>query len=570
MRRRAGRRLIALLALMLLAFGSIAARLAVLQVGDRSSLEALGLDQRVKTFDLPAARGQILDRRGVPLAITLDARDIYADPTLVTDPEAEATAIADALGEKPKMILPALTGDGTFAYIARQVDLDVSQRVEDLHLPGIGFLSVPKRYYPAGALAPQVIGFVGIDGTGLAGLEQQYNSELAGIPGERTVEQAGNGQPIAQGIDVLKQPVNGVNLRTTLDREIQYQAQVALARAVQDNGAKAGTIIVMDPKTGDILAMASFPWFDPNHFADTNPDRWRNRAVTDVFEPGSVNKVVTAAAAIESGSVSITQRFQVPSSMRVDQFTIHDSHAHGVETMTLADIIAQSSNIGIAKVGGLVGETTFASYLNRFGYGQGTGLDFPGESDGIVPALSNWSASSLATISYGQGISVTPMQMASVYATVANGGVWVQPRLVSGTVDANGTFTPAPASPTKRVLQPETASILSQMLAYAVQNGTGMSAQIPGYQVAGKTGTALIPNPSGGYYTNRYIASFIGFLPAGDPRVVVAAILNQPTTVYGGVAAAPLFQQVARYAIQRLGIPTAPAVPIPPHVFGLP
>ena len=195
---------------------------------------------------------------------------------------------------------------------------------------------MPKRYYPAGALAPQVIGFVGIDGTGLAGLEQQYNSELAGTPGERTVEQAGNGQPIAQGIDVLKQPVNGVNLRTTLDREIQYQAQVALARAVQDNGAQAGTIIVMDPKTGDILAMASFPWFDPNHFADTNPDRWRNRAVTDVFEPGSVNKVVTAAAAIESGSVSITQRFQVPASMRVDHFTIHDSHAHAVETMTLA------------------------------------------------------------------------------------------------------------------------------------------------------------------------------------------------------------------------------------------
>lgn len=569
MRRRVGRRLVVLLALMLLAFGSIAARLAVLQVGDRSSLEALGLDQRVKTFDLPAARGQILDRRGVPLAITLDARDIYADPTLVTDPEGEATQIADALGEKPKQILPALRAYGTFAYVARQVDLDVSQRVEDLHLPGIGFLSVPKRYYPAGALAPQVIGFVGIDGTGLAGLEQQYDSELAGVPGERTVEQAGDGQPIAQGIDVLKDPVNGVNLKTTLDREIQYQAQEALARAVRDNGAKAGTIIVMDPKTGDILAMASFPWFDPNHFADTNPDRWRNRAVTDAFEPGSVNKIVTAAAAIESGSVSITQRFQVPSSMQVGGYTIHDSHAHGLETMTLGDIIAQSSNIGIAEVGGMVGETTFASYLNRFGLGQQTGLDFPGESDGIVPALSDWSASSLATMSYGQGISVTPMQMASVYATVANGGVWVQPRLVSGTVDASGAFTPAPASPTKRVLQPQTASILAQMLAYAVQDGTGMSAQIPGYQVAGKTGTALIPNPSGGYYADRYIASFIGFLPAGDPRVVVSAILDEPTTVYGGVAAAPLFQQVARYAIQRLGIPTAPAVTLPPHVFGL-
>jgi cell division protein FtsI (penicillin-binding protein 3) len=466
--------------------------------------------------------------------------------------------------------LPALQADGTFAYVARQVDLEVAKRIEGLDLPGIGFLSVPKRYYPAGALASQVIGFVGIDGTGLSGLEQQYDSELAGVPGERTVEQASNGQPIAQGIDVVKQPVNGVNLQTTIDREIQYQAQEALARAVQENGAKAGTIIVMDPKTGDIFAMASFPWFDPNSFAAANPARWRNRAVTDAFEPGSVNKIVTAAAAIESGTVSITQRFQVPGSMQVGGYTINDSHPHGIETMTLGDIIAQSSNIGIAKVGGLLGETTFASYLNRFGFGQQTGLGFPGESVGIVPALADWSGSSLATMSYGQGISVTPLQMASVYATVANGGVWVRPRLVGGTVNAFGTFTPAPASPTKRVLRPETASILAQMLAYAVQAGTGTNAQIPGYQVAGKTGTALIPDPSGGYYANRYIASFIGFLPAGAPRVVVAAILDEPKTVYGGVAAAPLFQQVARYAIQRLGISTAPVVPLPPHVFGPP
>ena len=244
--------------------------------------------------------------------------------------------------------------------------------------------------------------------------------------------------------------------------------------------------------------------------------------------------------------------------MQVDQYTIHDSHTHPVETMTLADIVAESSNIGMAKVGTLVGKTTLASYLNRFGFGRTTGLGFPGESQGIVPALSDWSDASLATISYGQGVSVTPLQMASVYATVANGGVWVRPRLVSGTVDGSGTFSPAPASPTKRVLQPQTASILAQMLAYVVEGGTGTSAQIPGYQVAGKTGTALKPAPTGGYYSDRYVASFIGFLPAGDPRIVVAAILDEPATIYGGVAAAPLFQQVARYAIQRLGIPTAP------------
>ncbi len=570
MRRRTGRRLIALLALLLVAFGAIAVRLATLQVSDRSNLAAIGFDQRVRRTVLPASRGDILDRHGVPLAITLDARDIYADPSLVTDPEGEAAQIATDLGEKPKLVRPALEGVGTFAYVARQVDLDVAQRIEALNLPGIGFLPVSKRYYPAGSLAPQVLGFVGVDGSGLAGLEEQYDPELAGTPGERTVEVSPDGQPIAQGLNATRDPVDGVNLRTTIDREIQFQAQEALAKAIADNGAKAGTVIVMDPSTGDIYAMASFPYFDPNRFAQTNPDRWRNRAVTDAFEPGSVNKIITAAAAIESGDVSTTQRFQVPESMQVDQYTIHDSHPHPVETMTLGDIIAESSNIGIAKVAGVIGKTTLASYINRFGFGRTSGLGFPGESDGIVPALSDWSDASLATIAYGQGISVTPIQMASVYATIANGGVWVQPRLVSGTVDDAGTFTPAAQSPTSRVIAPQTASILTQMLAYVVADGTGTSAQISGYQVAGKTGTALKPDPAGGYYADRYVASFIGFLPAGRPRVVVAAIMDEPATVYGGVAAAPLFQQIARYAIQRLGIPTAPPVPLPPHALGLP
>lgn len=559
-----------LLGVMVFTFGGIAARLAVLQVGDRRTLSAIGLDQRVRTTELPAARGAILDRSGVPLAISLDARDIYADPSLVTDPVGEAAQIAAVLGTRPRQVLPALEAPGTFAYVARQVDLDIARRVEALGLPGIGFLPVEKRYYPAGALAPQVIGFVGIDGTGLAGLEEQYQSTLAGSPGRSTVEVAPDGQPIAQGIDAVEQPVDGVNLVTTIDREIQYQAQQALARAVRANGAKAGTLIVMDPKTGDIYAMASFPWFDPNRFADANPDRWRNRAVTDAFEPGSVNKVITAAAAIESGRVSTTERFRVPSSMKVDQFVIHDSEPHPVETMTLGDIVAVSSNIGIAKVAGVIGPTTLASFIGRFGFGRTTGLGFPGESDGIVPAVSSWSDASLATIAYGQGISVTPLQMVSVYATVANGGVWVQPRLVRGTVDGAGRYTAAAPSPERRVIQPETASILTQMLAYVVEGGTGTSAQIPGYQVAGKTGTALVANPSGGYFANRYVASFIGFLPAGSPRVVVAAIIDEPVTEYGAIAAAPLFQQVARYAIQRLGIPTAPSVPLPPRVLGRP
>lgn len=564
------RRIVVLFATMAVAFAGIVVRLTALQVQDRQRFVTLAYDQRVHTTVLAAHRGDILDRNGVPLAITMNASDIYANPQNVTDPVGEAERIAPILGVRPKDIWRPIEAGGTFVYIARQVDSGVVQQIRALQLPGIGFLSVPKRYYPAGSLASQVLGFVGVDGTGLAGLEAGYQAELAGTPGKRTAELDPAGQPIAPGVDTVTPPVDGKNLETTIDRQIQFQAQQALANAVRANGAKAGTIIVMDPTNGDVYAMATYPWFDPNRYADANPDRWRNRAVTDAFEPGSVNKIITAAAAIERKSVSLSQRFQVPDQIKVGTYTIHDADPHPVQTMTLGDIIAESSNIGITKVANAVGEQGLAMYLARFGFGQTTGLGFPGESAGIVPSLPDWSDTSLDTISYGQGISVTPLQMASVYATIANDGVWVQPRLVRGTVGSDGVFRPALPSPTRRVISTSTAESLTQMLAYVVQGGTGVNAQIQGYQVAGKTGTALIPNPKGGYYSDRYIASFIGFLPAARPRVVVAAIIDRPGTVYGGVAAAPLFQQIARFAIQRLGIPSADPVSLPPHALRLP
>jgi cell division protein FtsI (penicillin-binding protein 3) len=323
----------------------------------------------------------------------------------------------------------------------------------------------------------------------------------------------------------------------------------------------------MDPKTGDIYAMANYPTFDPNAFSTANKDFYRNRALTDMFEPGSVNKIITAAAGLEVGGVTMTDRFSVPASRTIGTFTIHDSEVHQIEQMTLGDIITKSSNIGATEVADKVGAGGLATYLAKFGFGRTTGLGFPGEIPGEIPATPDWTATSLSTISYGQGISVTPMQMASVYATVANDGTLVQPRLVLGTKDPNGVFHPAADSPTHPVTSRSTADSLTQMLSSVVSGGTGVNAQIPGYQVAGKTGTALIPNPAGGYYKNAYVASFIGFLPASAPRVVVAAIIDRPTTVYGGVAAAPLFQQVARYAIHRLGIAPAAPVPLPPSAL---
>jgi cell division protein FtsI (penicillin-binding protein 3) len=567
MKRPPAGRLVALFVGMMLLMVTILVRLSILQVSRADAYQTEALDWRLHTVTLPAPRGQILDRSGEPLAISLPARDVYADPSQVTDPRGEAEKLSPILKERVKHLQRELTADGTFVYLARQVPLRMAERIQRMDLAGIGFLDSTRRVYPAGTLASQVLGFVGVDGAGLSGLEYEFQRQLAGRAGERTQETDPAGHPIVGGVDVGRPSVPGIDLVTTIDRDFQYQVQVALEEAVKRNGAIGGTVIAMDVRTGDVYAMASWPWFDPNDFSAAKPDRWRNRAVTDAFEPGSVCKVITAAAAVEERAVSLTERFAVPDHMQVGQFTIHDSHSHPVEEMTIGDIVAQSSNIGAVMVAQQLGEERMATYLSKFGLGQMTGVGFPGESSGVLLPLYRWSDTSLATMAYGQGISASALQMASVYATIANGGVWVRPRLVRGTVDAEGTFHPAESSPTWRVVSERTAKVVTRMLAYAVESGTGTTAQIAGYQVAGKTGTARIPKPGGGYYTDRDIASFIGFLPASSPRVVIVATLDRPVTIYGGIAAAPLFQAVARYAIERLGIAPTTPVSLPPHAL---
>ena len=499
----------------------------------------------------------------------MEARDVYADPRFVVDPAATAAAIAPILQVRRAALRGQLGTTGSFVYLARQIDVAVADRIADLALPGIGFLDSARRYYPAGTVAAQVLGFVGTDGVGLSGLEAQHEDFLAGTPGEETVEVSAQGQAIAGGARAGNEPVPGDDLILTIDREIQFQAQRYLREAVESNGAKGGTVVVMDPLTGDIYAMASYPSFDPNDFLAFPVEARMNRALTDAWEPGSVNKIVTAATALETGAVAPTQRFRVPATRVIEGYTIHDSHPHPVETMTIGDIIAASSNVGSSMLADRVGNEALAKAFGEFGFGRPTGLGFPGEASGIMPPASDWEAITRATVSFGSGVAVTPVQMASVYATVANGGEWVEPRLVAGTVGADGTVTDAPASPMRRVIRPDTADLLTRMLAYVVEDGTGYNAQIEGYQVAGKTGTAKKLDEHG-EYTNRYVASFIGFLPARNPRVVVATILDEPDTVYGGVAAAPLFQDIARFAIQRLAIPPAPPVDLPPHVQALP
>ncbi len=342
-----------------------------------------------------------------------------------------------------------------------------------------------------------------------------------------------------------------------------------MQQAVKDNHARGGTVIVMDPLTGEIYAMATYPSFDPNDFGGLDPSLLVNRAVTDTWEPGSVNKTITAAAALESRAVTPSERFRVPATRTIEGFTIHDAEPHATETMTLGDIIAHSSNVGISMVADRVGNDRLQRTFSDFGYGSPTGVGFPGEAAGLMPPTNDWSDITRATVSFGAGVAVSPLQMATVYATIANGGTYLQPRLVRATVAPDGIETPAPPGVRRRVLSDATTHTLTEMLAYAVADGTGYNAQIPGYQVAGKTGTAKKVDANGNYM-NRYVASFIGFLPASRPRLVVAAIIDEPDTVYGGIAAAPLFQHVARAAIQRLGIEPSEPLRLPPHALAAP
>ena len=549
---------------MMLALSVVVVRMGTLQLRGSGAFVAMGADQRIRTYAVPADRGLILDRNGVPLAMMREARDVYVNPELVTDPVTEAHRIAAVLALDEPSVRAALTQAGTFAYLGRAVDVDAADRLATMDLPGVGFQDVKERYYPAGNVAAQVLGFVGTDGQGLSGLEAYHETTLAGSPGSRTVEVSPLGQEIAGGLELTEPASPGADLTLTIDREMQFMVQQYLRLAVKDNGARGGTALVLDPGTGDILAMASYPTFDPNRFLDFPAEFRLNRAVTDAWEPGSVNKIVTAAAALETRSVSLTERFLVPATRVVGRYTIDDSHWHPTEAMTIGDIIADSSNVGASLLADRVGNAAMAQYLERFGFGASTGVGFPGEAAGIVPD-GRWKDITRATVSFGAGMAVTPLQMASVYAAIANDGTWVQPRLVRGIADGSDQVFVAPEPITRKAIEPATAEVLTQMLARVVEDGTGESAQIAGYQVAGKTGTAKKLDARG-RYTNRYVASFIGFLPASAPRVVVAVVLDEPDTIYGGVAAAPAFSHIARYAIQRLGIEPAPSVALPPHV----
>ncbi len=538
----------------------VGVRLVWIQVVQASELAKTAQRQRTRDIVLPARRGSIFDREGQPLAVTSDAKTIYADPGEVVDATATASALAGVLGGKSGDYLPKLHKTSSFVYIARKVDLERAAALEKLKLHGIMQIDDSRRSYPGGTLACQILGFVGVDDKGLSGIEKQYDSTLAGTPGRMVAERDRQGRLIPGGIVTAQDPVDGQDVYLTIDNDIQFKAQKELAGAVKKFGAKGGSVVVMDPTSGEILAIASTPYFDANAFATASQDAMRNRAISDAYEPGSTMKAMTAASAIDAGLFTPQSVLKLPPTLTIGGRVIHEAHARGTVHYSLTDIVTKSSNVGAVKIGQALGKRRLADYFGAFGLSQRTGVDFPGEAKGWMPPPSTWSALTMGNLPFGQGLSVTPLQLARSLSAIANGGTLVTPHFLYRQASIPATF---PASP-EPVISHEAAFETVKMLTNVVREGTGTEAKVHGYEVAGKTGTAQKVRPGGiGYMSGVYMSSFAGFLPAGAPKVLIVITIDSPKSgLFGGTVAAPAFSRLAAFCVAHLRI--APAASVGP------
>jgi len=549
------RRLVGVLCVTVLVFAVIGIRLVDVQGLGRERYARLGLDQRLQTIELAAERGSIFDRNGSDLAVSVQQQTLFADARVIKDPTGYAAALAPLVGvDQAELALKLSQRDKAFVYVARKVNDDVAGKVLALDLPGIQSLPESARFYPSNTLAGPVLGFVGTDNNGLGGLEAGYEDLLAGKPGEVVVERDPQGREIPNGERSVEPSRRGDDLVLTIDQSLQYETERVLMEQVTAASAKAGTAIVIDVQTGDLLTMATVEGPTADHPARPAPPAERNRAVTDVYEPGSTNKVITVSGAIEDGTVTPETWFDVPSQITVDDQVFKDVDSHPT-AMTVADIVRHSSNVGTIFIARQLRSERFDAYLRAFGFGTPTGLGFPGEPPGTVLSLADYNDTSLASMPVGSGLAVTALQMLDVYTTLANGGVSRPPRLVAATIGADGTRTEQPTAVAQPVVSPETAATMRQLLEAVVADGTGTRAAIPGYRVAGKTGTARKPP-----YTGAYVASFAGFAPADAPRLAAIVVLDEPgASIYGGEVAAPVFSQIMQYALRLERVPPSDA-----------
>jgi len=520
------------------------------------TLAAAAEKSRLRSEVIPAVRGDITDVNGVPLATTVAARNVTVDQTLVEDAPAEAAQLASVLGGDATAYEQRMTGTRRFVYLAKNVTPETWSKVSALRLPGVFSEATSTRVYPAAQVAANVVGYVRADGNGGSGLEYALDKALAGTPGSDVYESSARGTEIPTAGDSSVAAIPGSSVQLTIDRDIQWVAQDALAKQVKYARTDSGTVVVMDPKTGRIWALATVPTFDPNRPAEAVSADIGNRALSDVFEPGSTSKVMTMSGVIEEGTMTPLTKLVIPSVLKRSAKTWHDHDPHGTLHLTLNGVLAKSSNIGTIMAAETIGGQKLYSYLKKFGIGNATGLNFPGESKGYVPAPSQWSNTTFGTLAFGQGLSVNAVQAASVYATIANDGVRVTPSLVAGWTRPDGTYEAAPAPTSTRVVSAKTAQTVRSMLESVVsEEGTAPKAAIAGYRVAGKTGTANRFDPTSGRYSG-YTASFIGIAPADQPSLVVAVFLQNPRNGhFGGVLAGPVFKRVMSFALEHLRIP---------------
>ena len=543
----------------------VIARLVQVQLVRHDHYVTRAQRQQERTLDLNPVRGSIMDTRGRMLAESIAAESIYADPQSITDRPGVARKLAavPGIGATAREIESKLRGSGSFAWIARQLPLETTAEVRKLGLPGIYFIEAHRRTYPRSMLGANVIGYVGVDGDGLAGIEHSFASYLQGTPGKVTLLKDARKGVYLVGGDGANRPKDGQHVVLTIDSVVQFIAERALKTAVEKHRASGGSVVVMEPETGDILAMASWPTYDPNRFREFTPTAWKNRNVQDFYEPGSTFKIITAAAGLEERLVTPSQILDcADGAITIGNITIreHDNHRYGM--LSFEDVIVNSSNVGTVRVGLALGQQRMYDWVRKFGFGDRTGLPLPGESPGLVRRVSRWTQVSPASISIGQEIGVTPLQIVRAVSAVATGGVLVEPRIVKRVVDDEGNtvYEPRRAKP-QRVVSEKTAAVLNEILKNVVARGTGEKAALAEHVVAGKTGTAQKAIGRLGYVDGRYVGSFAGYVPADRPRLAILVVIDEPRGEhYGGAVAAPAFREIAEGTLRYMGVqPSLPS-----------
>jgi cell division protein FtsI (penicillin-binding protein 3) len=543
------RRIGLLFAAFLLCFLMIVGRAFWLQGVQGAQLASEASYQQTEVVTVPGLRGTMLDRHGQALASSEDAATIFATPYQVKKPAQTAEKLASILGEEPADVLKNLTEESGFSYVAKKVDLPTAARIERLELPGIGELPDSRRTYPQGDIAGQVIGVVGSENEGLTGLEAGENSVLAGSDGERHIVKDALGEPIR--LETISEAKDGSDIQLTLDPAIEAETEQVLGEVGETYSPKGATAIVVDPRSSQILAMANWPPVNPADLSSASSEDLLNRATGFTYEPGSTFKAFTVSAALEEKEVTPDTTFTLPPQLQVADRTIEDAEPRGTVTLSVAEILSHSSNVGAATIGLQMGAEKFSRWINRFGFGRPTGVQYPAEEQGLVLPLDEYSGSTMGNLPIGQGLSVTPMQMVAGYTAIANGGILKRPQLIEK-IDGEPVSEPKG----RRVIDAEVASQVRTMLeGVLAPGGTASEVSVPGYTLAGKTGTAQVAE-NGTYSKTKYVASFIGFAPAQNPRLLVAVIVDEPQgEIYGGSVAAPAFGKIAGFALPYLGVP---------------